>query len=285
MKKSVSLSVLWMGVLLRVYSGGAAESLPADPVVPAVPAAPLPIVQAALSESSEPLPSLEEMFDAGYWITRPSGSAITLIGVAGRRTNREAAVQEALADAARKAALYHGLHAESAAVLNQGSGALDYSSGFDYRITPANSHEVYIDALDYDKEADVLEKNGVVMVRVRYRADAAVPSYTTGREDGVPDWTKRHPADISGFLVGVGQATNKGSLQRTCQASYETAIASVLSQLSTRVGSEVVDIAGARITRNTVRSEGDITGVMILETWLDKRTSAVWTLVVAQETK
>jgi hypothetical protein len=275
MKKSLILLLLWTGVFPPVYSGGvpdAAQSVPP------------PVVQAELSESPEPPePSLEALFDSGYWVTRPSTSAITLIGIAGRRANRAEAVREALADAARKAALYHGLHAESAAVLNQGSGTLDYFSGFDYRITPANGYEAYIDALDYDEETDVLEKNGVVMVRTRYAAAVAVPSYTTALENGVPGWTKRYPAGIPGFLVGVGHAANKGSPQRTYQASYETAIASLLSQLSARVDSEVVDVDGARMTQNITRSEGDLTGVMILEAWLDKRTSAVWTLVVARQ--
>jgi hypothetical protein len=228
-------------------------------------------------------PPLETVFDSGHWVTRPSPSGLTVIGMAGRRANREAAVREALADAARKAAHYHGLHAESAAVLNQGSGYLDYFSDFDYRITPANGHEPYIDMLDYDEDTDVLEKNGVVMVRARYAVAAPVPHYTTALEDGVPAWTKQYTADIPGFLVGVGHSRNKGSLQKTCQASYETAIISLASQLSARVGSEVVDVAGARMTQNVTRSEGDLTGVMILETWLDKRTSAVWTLVAAKQ--
>jgi hypothetical protein len=201
--------------------------------------------------------------------------------MAGRRANRAEAIREALADAARKATLYHGLHAESAAVLNQGSGNLDYFSDFDYQITPVNGYEAYIDALDYDEDADVLEKNGVVMVRTRYAATATLPLYTTAMENGVPDWTKRYTADIPGFIAGVGHAANKGSLSRTCRASYEAAIASLLSQLSTRVESGVIDVAGARVAQQVTRSAGDLTGVMILEAWLDKKTSAVWTLVAA----
>jgi hypothetical protein len=267
MKKGVISLVLVAAVMLLCASG--ADESPAD----------RPPSQASLSIQAEP--PLETVFDSGYWVTRPSPSGLTIIGIAGRRANREAAVKEALADAARKAALYHGLHAESAAVLNQGSGSLDYFSDFDYQITPANSHETYLDMLDYDGEADMLEKNGVVMVRARYAVTAAVPPYTTAMEDGVPAWTKRYTADIPGFLTGVGHASNKGSLQKTCQASYETAIVSLLSQLSARIGSEVVDVAGARMTQNVTRSEGDLTGVIILETWLDKKTSAVWTLVAA----
>lgn len=228
-------------------------------------------------------PSLEAVFDSGYWVTRPDGSGLTVIGIAGRRANRAEAVKEALADAARKAALYHGLHAESVSVLNQGAGSLDYFSGFDYRITPANGWEGYVDALDYDGDKDVLEKNGVVIVRARYAAPAAMPSYAVSVEDGVPDWTKRYTMDIPGFLVGVGHAANQGSPPRTYRASYEAAIAALLSQLSARVSSEAADMAGARVTRNVTRSEGDLAGVIILEAWLDRKTSAVWTLAAARE--
>jgi hypothetical protein len=235
------------------------------------------------AKSPEPSDSsLEAEFDRGYWVTRPSGSVITIIGMAGRRANRDEAVRNALADAAQKAALYHGVHAESASVLNQGSGNLDYFSDFDYEITPANGYEGYIDALDFDKDTDVLEKSGVVLVRVRYAGVSDIPPYTTVLEDGVPDWTKRYAAAVPGRLAGVGHAKNKGSLQKTAQASYENALVSLLPQLSTRVGTEVVDAAGARVTQNVTRSEGGLTGVMILETWLDRKTSAVWTLVVAQ---
>jgi hypothetical protein len=192
-------------------------------------------------------------------------------------------VREALADAAQKAALYHGLHAESASVLNQGAGSLDYFSDFDYRITPANGYEGYVDALDYDEEKDVLEKNGVVIVRARYAVAAPIPNYTVSVENGVPDWTKRYTMNIPGFLTGVGHAANQGSPPRTYRVSYETAIASLLSQLSARVGSEVVDVAGARVTQSITRSEGGMTGVIILETWLDRKTSAVWTLVAVRE--
>jgi hypothetical protein len=257
MKKLLSLLALWAVVFLRVYPGGEQESVPP------------PVVQAE--------PSLEAAFDAGYWVTRPSDGTLTIIGIAGRRANRVLAVDEA-----RKAALYHGLHAESAAVLNQGAGTLDYFSGFDYRITPANGHEGYIDALDYDEDADIFEKNGVVMARARYAVAAAVPSCAVAVKDGVPDWTKRFMADIPGFLSGVGHAANKGSLQRTSRASYEAAVVSLLPRLSMREENEVVDVAGAQVTRNIARSKVNLTGIVILEAWLDRRTGAVWTLVVAK---
>jgi hypothetical protein len=242
--------------------------------------------------------SLEDSFDSGYWVTAPMAApaaaplaaapggpedtAITIIGIAGRRANRDEAIQEALADAARKAALYHGVRAESAAVLNQGSGNLDYFSDFDYRIAPANSHEAYIDALIFDKDNDILEKNGVVIVRTRYPGGFSVPVYESPLEDGIPAWVKNYTADIPGFLAGVGYSRNKGSLQRTHTASYEAALVSLLPLLSTRVSNEVVDVGGAKLTSSITASKGDLVNVIILETWLDKKTNSVWTLLAAK---
>jgi hypothetical protein len=226
--------------------------------------------------------SLEELFDRGYWVTRPEDAAITIIGIAGRRANRNEAIQEALADAARKAALYHGVRAESAATLNQGSGNLDYFSGFDYRVDPAEGHEAYIDALVFDENNDVLEKNGVVIVRTQYSGVLDIPAYESAFEDGLPGWVKNHAAGIPGFLAGVGYSQNKGSLQKTHTASYETALVSLLPLLSTKVSNETIDAGGAKLTSIVTKSEGELVNVMILETWFDKKTNSVWTLVAAK---
>jgi hypothetical protein len=136
---------------------------------------------------------LEELCDSGQWVTRPSGAGITIIGITGRRVNRDEAVKEALADAARKAALYHGVRTESVAVLNQGSGNLDYFSDFDYQINLANGYEGYIDALVFDKEQDILEKNGVVIVRTRYSGALDIPHQLHGGR-GVDRHGFRHRA-------------------------------------------------------------------------------------------
>jgi hypothetical protein len=226
--------------------------------------------------------SLEAVFDSGYWVTRPSGSAITVFGVAGRRRNRDEGVRLALLDAARKAALYHGVHGESAAVLNQGAGALDYFSDFDYRLELRRNPEEFLDALIFDRNSNVLEKNGVVLVRVRYTGVSDIPPYNSVLDNGIPDWTKKYVVTIPGFLAGIGYSKNKGSFQKTCEASYENALVSLLPQLSARVDSETADLAGGRVSRNITRSAGDLTGVMILETWFDRKVNAVWTLVAAR---
>lgn len=228
-------------------------------------------------------PSLEEQYDQGYWITRPQDGVLTVLGIAGRQGSREKAVAEALADAARRAALYHGVQGESASVLNQGSGNLDYFSDFDYRLTLLHGGAEYAGDLVFDDEKDVLEKNGIVIVRARYSGVSGVPLYETTLEEGVPDWVRNYAVAIPGFLTAVSSAKNMGTPQKTYQASYENAIASLLPRLSSKNANEVIDVEGVRITQNISISSGVLEQVMILETWLDRKTNTVWTLLAANQ--
>jgi hypothetical protein len=246
-------------------------------------------IAGAVSESSGmafqnvPSRSLEELYDSGYWVSAQSDAGIMVIGIAGRRANRKEAISEALADAARRVALYHGVQGESAVVLNQGSGNLDYFSDFDYKLVLLSKVENYINDLIFDQEKDVLEKNGAVIVRTQYTGVSTVPPYNSALEDGTPNWVKNYGADIPGFLTAVSYSKNKGSPQKTYQASYENAIVSLLPRLSTRMANEVVDVVGGRMTQNYSVSSGTLENVMILETWIDKKTGAVWTLLVAKQ--
>jgi hypothetical protein len=228
--------------------------------------------------------SLEESHEAGYWVTRPSESAINVLGIAGRRLNRDEAIAEALADAAYRVALYHGVYGESAAVLNQGSGNLDYFSDFDYRLNLLNNAEEYVDALIFDKEKDVLEKDGAVFVQARYPGVSSIPVYGTALKDGKPDWVGNYTIDIPGFLVAVGYSKNRGSPQRTFRASYENALVSLLPRLSSKQVGEIIDVeGGGKLTQNVSLSSGTLENVMILETWWDRKNAMVWTLLAAKQ--
>jgi hypothetical protein len=228
-------------------------------------------------------PSFEDMYDSGYWVTRPQGGIITILGIADRRGNREEAITKALSDAARKAALYHGVHGESATVLSQGSGYLDYFSDFDYRLNVLNNSENYISNLRFDKDKDIVEKNGSVIVRVQYSGVSDIPAYETLLEDGRPEWVKDYTADVPGFLAAVGYSKNRGSFQKTCQASYENAIVSLLPRLSSKIANEVIDVEGGKITLNISTNSGVLEQVMILEIWVDRKINALWILVAAKE--
>jgi hypothetical protein len=228
--------------------------------------------------------SFEEMFEANYWVTRPLEDGIMVIGVAGRQSNKDNAIAEALADAARRVSLYHGLYGESATVINQGSGALDYYADKGYDIRIDNEAENYIESLSFDKETDVFEKNGAVYVRTRYAGVSSVPDYQSELlEDGRPTWVRDFKIEIPDYLTSVGISRNKGTPQKTHEASYENAIVGFLPQLRTETTNTTIEAGGAKLTLNQSVSRGALKNVMILETWIDAKRNEVWTLAVAKE--
>jgi hypothetical protein len=233
--------------------------------------------------SEAPVVSVGEMYEKGHWITRPSDGQIYVLGISGRRNNLDDAIAGALEDAARRVALYHGLHAKSASVLNVGQGSLDYYADTDYWLTINNEAGLYSGELVFDKDSDVLEIDGQVYVLAKYSSASSIPSYNSMLQDGRPNWVKDYALEIPGYLTGIGMSKNKGSPQRTYQGSYENAIVHMLSRLSTTVTGSVDDIDGSRMTQNITTSEGDLKNVIILETWTDRNTGAVWTLLIANE--
>jgi hypothetical protein len=227
--------------------------------------------------------SVAEMYKKGYWVTRPSDGEIRVVGISGRKSNLDDAIASALDDAARRVALFHGLHAKSASVLNQGQGNLDYYADMDYWLTINNEANLYSGELVFDKDSDVLEIDGQVYVMAKYSGGLSIPAYSSVMRDGVPNWVNDFVLEIPGYLTGIGMSKNKGSPQRTYQGSYENAIVHMLSRSSSQVTGGVVDIEGGKMNQNITTSEGDFTNVMILETWFDRKSGAVWTLLVAKE--
>jgi hypothetical protein len=227
---------------------------------------------------------LEKGLAKDRWITYPKGSTITVIGIAGRRKKVDEAVALALEDAARKISLYHGVYGESVTVLNQAQNILDYFADTDYRLLLKNEPSAYAGSLIFDRAHDVLEKEGSVYVRVRYEGVHDIPAPETAVIDGVPQWVTNQIAVIPGFLTGIGGSKNRGTPQKTHQASYEQAIVALLPSLSTQIDTAVVDITGGpKITSNTTVSKGALSNVMILETFFDRSTGYLWTLIAAKE--
>jgi len=240
--------------------------------------APPPILTDSISERP-----LKEAFDDNHWSTRPQDQAITIVGIAGRKANKDEAINDALTDAARRLSLYYGVYGESTAILMEGSNLLEYYANINYTLDIRHDPESYIDLLTFDSEKDVYQKEGSVYVRTRYSGVQNIPSYKSEMNGGMPDWVLNQQVAIPGFLVGVGVSKNKGSLQKTYIASYEIALVSLLSNLSSRTEETLIDVPGrGRITQNVSKSRGTLTSVMILETWYDKKSKAVWTLLVAK---
>jgi len=226
---------------------------------------------------------VKEAFDPIHWVTRPSGNVITVVGIAGRKRNQDEAIADALADAARRVSLYYGVYGEVTTILVEGNNLLDYYANMSYSLDIHNAAESYTGALTFDKEKDVYEKDGAVYVRVRYSGVQGVPPYKSEVSGGKPSWVDNNIVDIPGFLAGVGMSKNKGSPQKTYIGSYELALASLVSTLSSQLETSMVDLERrGRINQSVERSKGTLSSVMILETWFDKKNNAVWTLLAAK---
>jgi hypothetical protein len=150
-------------------------------------------------------------------------------------------------------------------------------------VTVLNQADSYSGALVFDKDSDMREIDGQVYVLAKYSSSSKIPVYNSVLQDGVPNWVTDYALEIPGYLTGIGMTKNKGSPQKTYQGSYENAIIHMLQRLSTKVTGNVTDIDGGKMNQNITTSEGDLTKVMILETWFDRKTGAVWTLLIAKE--
>jgi len=234
--------------------------------------------------------ALEAMTDAGHWITVPTGGVIPVIGVASRRVNRDEAIAFALLDAAGRAALYFGVSGSCVSTMSEGSGNLDYYAATEYILHADQDAESIVEILSFDPEHDVFERDGSIYVLAALPAASDFPSYrpepetAAGPERGAPAWTAGQPPEIPGYMTAAGVSRNKGSPQKTCAASWENAVVSLLQRLSTTVEtSDMEKTGGGRLTQTVTVSEGRLSGVVILETWFDRTTAAVWTLIAAKE--
>ncbi|MDR0473553.1 MAG: hypothetical protein LBH43_07785, partial [Treponema sp.] len=139
-----------------------------------------------------------------FWLTLPGPGALVIIGASGRQLKKETEIELAREDAARKAAMYHGLEASFVSVQNIGANIFDYYTGTELELEYDRELEKYMDRLVYDKNRDVMRSDRGVFIRFAY--PAFFPgniSYEFGRNrDGSPEWTSRPPEEISGFMAG-----------------------------------------------------------------------------------
>jgi hypothetical protein len=218
-----------------------------------------------------------------FLLTLPRPGVLTIIGVSGPLLKRESEIDAAREDAARKAAMYHGIRASYEARQSMGTGIFGNQVSSSLTMTYDEFLEPYMDKLSFDPNHDVVRNNAVF---IRFTYPAAFPgsiSYTFTRNlDGSPGWTTRRPQNINGFIVGVGYSARQFRRQNTFIKSYESAVAELVSQLPTQV--TITDtIDGSRSTSTmTMLSTGNLSHFTVLEIWVEPNTQAVWTLAIAQ---
>jgi len=220
-----------------------------------------------------------------YWITLPGPRSIVIIGASGRQQRRQTEIDNALEDAARKAAMYHGVQVRSEHVQDIGANFFDYFASSEIELDYDKELEKYKDKLVFDESRDILTRNNGVFIRFTY------PESFPGRinygfsrnQDGSPAWTTNPPKEISGFTVGVGHSGRQLYLRDTFEKSYNAAAADIVSKLSTVMTTSGVSAEGHTTSRIHQQSSGRLSYFLVLETWIDPKTQAVWTLAIARE--
>jgi hypothetical protein len=101
-------------------------------------------------------------------------------------------------------------------------------------------------------------------------------------QNGSPVWTTNPPKEINGFIAGVGYSGRQFYIKDTFEKSCSAAAADIVSMLSTVITTSGVSADGYSSSLIRQESKGYLSHFLVLETWIDPKTQAVWTLAIAQ---
>ena len=218
-------------------------------------------------------------------ITLPGQSTLTIIGASGRQLLHPEEIAIAQEEAARKVSMYYGVTASAVELMNIGSGFLEYEYDSYSWVDYEHPYENFTNRLSFDEKKDVFrDSNGNIFIRFSY--PAAFPGnvsyqFEKGR-DGRPAWINRPPSEIAGFTAGVGHSGRLERFSDTFRASYEAAAVAIASTASTFIGTDNVSTLNHSETQIYRQSIGRLTNFLVLETWVDPKTRAVYTLAIAR---
>ena len=218
------------------------------------------------------------------WISMPGPGSLVIFGVSGRQSLRETEINNAIADAARKVAMFYGVRAVHSHTQRIGPGRLDFFTESNTVLEYEQELEKIKDRLIFDPQRDVIHIDGAVFVRFVYPAvfPGNLNFFPARGRDGRPAWIDNRPNMIGGFYAGVGFAARQTRLRDTITMSYESAIVSIVSRISTNVTARETSAGPQNVSFIHRRSEGTLKHFLILETWIDPQNLQVWTLVVAK---
>jgi hypothetical protein len=232
------------------------------------------------------LSTMEGQHKAGYWITRPSNDALTIIGVSSPMLKRESEIDAAKEDAAKKVAMFYGLHGSIETTHNVGANFFDYVNDSKIDIKLNQDYAMYIDRLTFDPKKDVLIVDGAVFVRFKHSAAGKTINYTPAMNaDGRPEWTfSRNLPQIDGYITAVGFARNQLRFKDTVYRSTEAAVVRMIEDLYMEM--QISDSVGSGYGSTGAiyaKSEGRLNGFQVIEFWIDPKTNYVYTLAIAKK--
>jgi len=230
--------------------------------------------------------SVKEQGASGYWITKPSENALIIIGVSNLQVKRDSEIASAKEDAARKAAMYHGILGRIESFHSSGANYFDFAADSKVELEYDTDYTKYIDRLTFDPEHDVFATDDAVFVRFKYTTTAAPVDYKTSmNDDGRPNWThSRDIPQINGYITTVGFARNQVRLKDTIRKSSEAAVARMIEDMSTQIISSDKSGTGKGSSGQIrTKSEGKLDNFQIIEFWIDPKTGYVYTLAIAKQ--
>jgi hypothetical protein len=223
--------------------------------------------------------------DPNHWITPPTPNELVIVGVSGRMSKRDTEIQNAREDAARKISMYYGVYAEVENSQHTGAGFFEVSVDTTVNIEYDQQIEQYLDKLVFDPKRDVFSRNNAVYVRFTYPASfpGDINYQSDKNPNGSPKWTTSPPHEINGFPASVGFVRRQERLRDAVIKSYEAAAASFVSNVSSSItSSDISTFSQGNTSFVRQQSKGKLTSFLVLETWIDPVSEAVWTLAVAR---
>jgi len=214
----------------------------------------------------------------------PKSDSLVVIGISGSQLTNKMTLEKAQEDAARKVSMYYGVYAFFEIVEHIGSGFLDFYIDSNTILNYDRELEKFKNRLIFDPERDVTISNGATFVRFTYPAVFPERFQYSSRigKDGRPEWISQRPNKIGDFYAGVGYAGRHLTWIETVEKSYESAIVSIVSNLSTSIETREVITENQKLTSIESRSEGLLRYFTILEIWIDPDSRGIWTLAIAQ---
>ena len=236
----------------------------------------------------EPPQVVSQSMDLYHWITQPGQNQLFVVGVSGRQSRPGAEIDIAREDAARKISMYYRLQVEVENIQSIGSGFFDYFSNSNITVSIDEDIDRYLDRLTFDPERDVFTRNNAVFIRFTYPDPfPGVLHFRSERNAaGRPNWTVNYPDEINGFMAGVGFVRRQERIRDAVRLSSEAAAASLASRISSQLRAGETAIETRSSTQSAAYtlhvSSARFTNFLVIETWIDPDSDAVWTLAVAR---
>jgi hypothetical protein len=249
------------------------------------------VFSACASLPSSPPPESAGSAPVYFWNSLPAGELV-FIGGAGLRSDREESLNLALQDIARKVSIFNAVEGEFVSYNKTGSSFFDYASSAQSSLFFDEDYLGFVENLDYDPDADVMQMGSSIFVRARFRGPDTVqiprriPLSTGG--NARPGWVDNPPAEISGRPVGIGYAGRRSLHRDTVNASFEAAIFSIIRGMSSQVSAGALNYQGTgsfdyrSANDTTISARGKLEGFYVLEIWIDPSNMSVWTLAIAR---